>query len=61
MNDKYTRAQEVLRREIPNLSNDAAARVLDALLDAASERAERENEDARYQARADAARREPRA
>ena len=38
MNDKYTRAQEVLRREIPNLSNDAAARVLDALLDAASER-----------------------
>lgn len=35
MNEKYIRAQAVLRREIPNLSTDAAARLLDALLDAA--------------------------
>lgn len=37
MTDSYIRAAGVLRREIPNLSQDAACRVLDALLDAVAD------------------------
>lgn len=44
-NEKYLRAAMVLRREIPALSQDAACRVLDALLDAVEES---QNDQRRY-------------